>query len=103
LDDHEENAKLIKNIDITELGIGGLREECSELFRRALSSRACDPSLIKELGIKHCRGVILYGPPGTGKTLIARKISSILNSHPPKIISGPEVFSKYVGDSEENA
>jgi len=46
--------------------------------------------------------MILYGPPGTGKTLIARKIAACLNCHEPKVINGPEIFSKFVGDSEEN-
>ena len=47
-------------------------------------------------------GLILHGPPGTGKTLMARQIGTMLNAREPKIISGPEVLSKYVGASEEN-
>jgi SpoVK/Ycf46/Vps4 family AAA+-type ATPase len=53
-------------------------------------------------GIKHARGVLLYGPPGCGKTLIARKIGKLLTDVEPKIVNGPEVLSKYVGQSEEN-
>jgi vesicle-fusing ATPase len=45
--------------------------------------------------------MLLYGPPGTGKTLIARKISEALNCEKPKVVSGPEIFDKYVGGSEE--
>lgn len=44
---------------------------------------------------------MLHGPPGTGKTLIARKIAEALNCRKPKTISGPEIFDKYVGGSEE--
>ena len=53
------------------------------------------------MGINHCRGILLYGPPGCGKTLIARQIGKSLNSHPPKIVNGPEILDKYVGGSEE--
>jgi len=44
----------------------------------------------------------LFGPPGTGKTLVARQIGKILNCKEPKIINGPEILNKYVGQSEEN-
>ena len=46
--------------------------------------------------------MLLYGPPGTGKTLIARKIAEVLKAHEPKLVNGPEIFSKFVGDSEKN-
>lgn len=46
--------------------------------------------------------MLLYGPPGTGKTLIARKIGEMLNARPPKLVNGPEVLNKFVGQSEEN-
>lgn len=55
-----------------------------------------------KLGIQHVRGILLYGPPGTGKTLIARQIGKMLNAREPKVINGPEVLNKYVGQSEEN-
>lgn len=48
------------------------------------------------------KGMLLYGPPGTGKTLIARQLASVLKTKEPKIINGPEIFSKYVGEAEEN-
>jgi len=54
------------------------------------------------LGIQHVKGILLFGPPGTGKTLIARQIGKMLNSREPKIINGPEVLNKFVGQSEEN-
>merc|ERR1719262_1852629 len=46
--------------------------------------------------------MLLYGPPGTGKTLLGRQIGKYLNAREPKIINGPEVLNKYVGQSEEN-
>eukprot|EP01051_Picozoa_sp_SAG22_P005586 SAG22_NODE_336_length_12071_cov_10.875125_7_plen_215_part_00 len=52
------------------------------------------------MGIKHVKGVLLWGPPGTGKTLIARKIGEMLNAKEPKIVNGPEILNKYVGESE---
>ncbi|KNC48869.1 vesicle-fusing ATPase [Thecamonas trahens ATCC 50062] len=85
-----------------DLGIGGLDDEFSSIFRRAFSSRTFSPSLIKKLNIRHVKGVLLYGPPGTGKTLMARQIGKMLNAVEPKIVNGPEIFSKYVGDSERN-
>ena len=53
-------------------------------------------------GMKHCRGILLFGPPGTGKTLMARQIGNMLNAREPKIINGPQVLDKYVGESEAN-
>jgi vesicle-fusing ATPase len=42
---------------------------------------------------------LLYGPPGTGKTLIARQLAKALNVKDLKIVNGPEIFSKFVGES----
>jgi vesicle-fusing ATPase len=44
--------------------------------------------------------MLLYGPPGTGKTLIARQIAKALDCDEPKVVNGPEIFSKYQGESE---
>lgn len=60
------------------------------------------PQIVSKLGITHVRGMLLYGPPGTGKTMIARKIGQMLQAKPPKIVNGPEILNKYVGQSEEN-
>ena len=84
------------------MGIGGLDNEFAVIFRRAFASRIFPPGLIQKMGIQHVKGVLLYGPPGTGKTLIAREIGKMLNAREPKIINGPEVLNKYVGQSEEN-
>lgn len=90
----------IENFNPKELGIGGLKNECQSLFRRAFSLRLADPQLIEQLGVPPPKGVILHGAPGCGKTLIARKISQMIGVDEPQIINGPEIFSKYVGDSE---
>ncbi|KAL9608443.1 MAG: hypothetical protein Q9167_006725 [Letrouitia subvulpina] len=96
------NAILRPNFKFEDMGIGGLDKEFSAIFRRAFASRIFPPGLIEKLGIQHVRGILLYGPPGTGKTLIARKIGQMLNAREPKVINGPEVLNKYVGQSEEN-
>lgn len=84
------------------MGIGGLDAEFNEIFRRAFASRVFPAARLKEMGIKHVKGLLLYGPPGTGKTLIARQIGKMLNGREPKVVNGPEVLSKFVGQSEEN-
>jgi vesicle-fusing ATPase len=90
-----------KEFDFVSLGIGGLDEQFNYIFRRAFASRIWPSHVVKSMGINHCRGMLLYGPPGCGKTLIARQIGKALNSHPPKIVNGPEILDKYVGGSEE--
>jgi len=85
-----------------KMGVGGLDQEFSDIFRRAFASRIFPVSTMRKLGIAHVKGMLLYGPPGTGKTLIARQIGKMLNGKEPKVVNGPEVLSKYVGQSEEN-
>jgi vesicle-fusing ATPase len=75
----DEKKLFKKDVNFTELGIGGLDHEFNEIFRRAFNSRRFPPSVISKYGIKHTKGILLHGPPGTGKTLIARKIASALN------------------------
>jgi vesicle-fusing ATPase len=89
-----------KEMNLSKLGIGGLDDEFSEVFRRAFSTRMFPAAVIERMGIKHVKGVLLYGPPGTGKTLIARKIGEMLNAKEPKIVNGPEILNKFVGESE---
>ncbi|KAI8973858.1 P-loop containing nucleoside triphosphate hydrolase protein [Pilobolus umbonatus] len=90
------------NFKFEDLGIGGLDDEFNAIFRRAFASRIFPPALVEKLGVQHVKGILLYGPPGTGKTLMARQIGKMLNAKEPKIVSGPEVLSKFVGQSEEN-
>lgn len=98
----DNQQEIVKNFNLEKLGIGGLHEQFGSIFRRAFASRIFPQSIVKKLGIRHVKGILLYGPPGTGKTLIARKIGEILNSAPPKIVNGPEIFTKWVGGTEEN-
>ncbi|KAI9017073.1 P-loop containing nucleoside triphosphate hydrolase protein [Gaertneriomyces semiglobifer] len=95
-------ALLQPNFRFEDLGIGGLDNEFSQIFRRAFASRIFPPSIVEKLGIQHVKGILLYGPPGTGKTLMARQIGKMLNAREPQIVNGPEVLNKYVGQSEEN-
>ncbi|CAN1280771.1 Vesicle-fusing ATPase [Linum perenne] len=91
-----------KEFNLQSLGIGGLSAEFADIFRRAFASRVFPPHVTSKLGIKHVKGMLLYGPPGTGKTLMARQIGKMLNGKDPKIVNGPEVLSKFVGETEKN-
>jgi vesicle-fusing ATPase len=93
---------LIMETNFESVGIGGLDKEFIQLFRRAFASRIFPTDITEKLGIKHVKGIMLFGPPGTGKTLIARQIGKMLKCKDPKIVNGPEVLNKYVGQSEEN-
>ncbi|VUZ52967.1 unnamed protein product, partial [Hymenolepis diminuta] len=90
------------NWDFAQMGIGGLDKEFSDIFRRTFASRMFPPEVSQQLGMKHVRGILLYGPPGTGKTLMARQIGKMLNAREPKIVNGPSILDKYVGESEAN-
>ncbi|KAM3405421.1 hypothetical protein ACQJBY_008106 [Aegilops geniculata] len=98
------SSKLFKDkeFNLEKLGIGGLSSEFTDIFRRAFASRVFPPHVVSKLGIKHVKGMLLYGPPGTGKTLMARQIGKLLNGKDPKIVNGPEVLSKFVGETEKN-
>ncbi|GFS65439.1 vesicle-fusing ATPase 1 [Trichonephila inaurata madagascariensis] len=88
--------------DFQKMGIGGLDKEFNAIFRRAFASRVFPPEFVQQLGLKHVRGILLFGPPGTGKTLMARQIGQMLNAREPKIVNGPQILDKYVGESEAN-
>ncbi|TRY63225.1 hypothetical protein TCAL_11311 [Tigriopus californicus] len=88
--------------DFSKMGIGGLDTEFNAIFRRAFASRVFPPEIMEQLGCKHVKGILLFGPPGTGKTLMARQIGQMLNAREPKIVNGPQILDKYVGESEAN-
>lgn len=97
------NSRLFeRGFNFQAMGIGGLDKEFADIFRRAFASRVFPPEVLRKMGIKHIRGMLLYGPPGCGKTLIARQIGKALNAHEPKVVNGPEILNKYVGESEAN-
>lgn len=83
-------------------GVGGLDDEFLTIFRRVFASRMVAPEVVQKLGMRHVKGMLLYGPPGTGKTLVAKQLGRLLNAHPPKIVNGPEILQRFVGQSEEN-
>ncbi|XP_015256397.1 PREDICTED: vesicle-fusing ATPase isoform X1 [Cyprinodon variegatus] len=85
-----------------KMGIGGLDKEFSAIFRRAFASRVFPPDIVEQMGCKHVKGILLFGPPGCGKTLMARQIGKMLNAREPKVVNGPEILNKYVGESEAN-
>ena len=87
------------DFNFQDMGIGGLAKEFATIFQSAFMSRTTSPSLVKNLGMRHVKGILLHGPPGTGKTLMVRQIAQILSSAEPKIVNGPKF---YVGQSEEN-
>ncbi|XP_064171108.1 vesicle-fusing ATPase-like [Anguilla rostrata] len=99
-----ESRQTIINPDwnFERMGIGGLDKEFSDIFRRAFASRVFPPDIVEQMGCKHVKGILLFGPPGCGKTLMARQIGKMLNAREPKIVNGPEILNKYVGESEAN-
>lgn len=78
--------------------IGGLQDEL-ERVREIVELPLRRPDLFQDLGIDPPRGVLLYGPPGTGKTLIARAVANEVDADFHHI-NGPEIISKYKGESE---
>ncbi len=84
---------------ITYEDIGGLDEEL-DIVREMIELPLSEPELFRHVGIDPPKGVLLYGPPGTGKTLIARAVANEVDASFHHI-SGPEIMSKYKGESEE--
>jgi transitional endoplasmic reticulum ATPase len=84
---------------VTYEDIGGLDRELEQV-REMIELPMRHPELFKRLGIEPPKGVLLHGPPGTGKTLIAKAVANEIDAH-FHTISGPEIMSKYYGESEE--
>ena len=87
-------------LEVTYEDIGGLDDEIKKI-REMVELPLKHPELFQRLGIEAPKGVILHGPPGTGKTLLAKAVANETNSH-FIVINGPEIMSKYYGQSEEN-
>jgi len=96
----EEPMKDVGRIaQITYEDIGGLKEEIQKI-REMVELPMRHPELFERLGIEPPKGVLIYGPPGTGKTLLAKAVANESEAHFIDI-AGPELVSKFVGESEE--
>jgi transitional endoplasmic reticulum ATPase len=93
----EEGQQEISDIHYED--IGGLGREL-ELVREMIELPLRHPEIFERLGIQPPKGVLLYGPPGTGKTLIAKAVATEVDAH-FITLSGPEIMSKYYGESEK--
>ena len=85
--------------NVTYEDIGGLDDELEQV-REMIELPMRHPELFQQLGIEPPKGVLLHGPPGTGKTLIAKAVANEIDAYFTDI-SGPEIMSKYYGESEE--
>jgi transitional endoplasmic reticulum ATPase len=101
----EESAKAVKVSkeggapSITYEDIGGLGDAVGRV-REMIELPLRHPELFKRLGVEAPKGVLLHGPPGTGKTLLAKAVANETNAS-FYTIGGPEIMSKYYGESEE--
>jgi len=84
---------------VTYEDIGGLDDELKQV-REMIELPMRHPELFRQLGIEPPKGVLLHGPPGTGKTLMAKAVANEIDAYFTDI-SGPEIMSKYYGESEE--
>ncbi len=84
---------------VTYEDIGGLKEELQKI-REIVELPLKYPEVFQRLGIEPPKGVLLYGPPGTGKTLIAKAVANEIGAS-FFTINGPEIMSKYYGESEQ--
>ncbi len=92
--------ELLRLPQVSYEDIGGLHEEIMKI-REMIELPLKHPELFERLGIDPPKGVLLYGPPGTGKTLIARAVANESGAS-FFTINGPEIMSKFYGQSEEN-
>jgi len=86
--------------EVTYEDIGGLHDELTKI-REMVELPLKHPEIFERLGIEAPKGVLLHGPPGTGKTLLAKAVANETNTH-FILINGPEIMSKYYGQSEMN-
>jgi transitional endoplasmic reticulum ATPase len=96
----KEPIKEMKNIpNITYDDVGGLRDTIQKV-REMIELPLRHPEIFERLGIDPPKGVLLYGAPGTGKTLLAKAVANESDAN-FYYVGGPEIISKYVGESEE--
>jgi transitional endoplasmic reticulum ATPase len=89
-----------KVFEVTYEDIGGLHDEITKV-REMVELPLKHPEIFEALGIEPPKGVLLHGPPGTGKTLLAKAVANETQAN-FLLINGPEIMSKYYGQSEEN-
>ncbi|MFH1211666.1 MAG: CDC48 family AAA ATPase [Candidatus Woesearchaeota archaeon] len=89
-----------KVVDTSYEDIGGL-DDAVKKVREMVELPLKHPEIFERLGIEPPKGVLLHGPPGTGKTLLAKAVANETDSH-FILINGPEIMSKYYGESEQN-
>ncbi len=92
-----ERAKRIPKV--TWEDIGDL-EEAKQKIREIVELPLKHPELFKHLGIEPPKGILLFGPPGTGKTLLAKALANEIGAY-FIVINGPEIMSKFYGESEQ--
>jgi transitional endoplasmic reticulum ATPase len=85
---------------VTYEDLGGLSNEIKKV-REMIELPLKHPELFERLGVEAPKGVLLHGPPGTGKTLLAKAVAGETSANFTNL-SGPEIMSKYYGQSEEN-
>ena len=96
----KEAVKEMKNVpNITYDDVGGLRDSIQKV-REMIELPLRHPEVFERLGIDPPKGVLLYGAPGTGKTLLAKAVANESDAN-FYYVGGPEIISKYVGESEE--
>src|SRR5574341_1751910 len=94
-----EKGETLRGVpQVTYEDIGGLKEEIQKV-REMIELPLRHPEIFEKLGIEAPKGSLLHGPPGTGKTLLAKAVANETNAHFASI-SGPEIMSKYYGESE---
>ncbi|MEJ2267735.1 MAG: CDC48 family AAA ATPase [Nanoarchaeota archaeon] len=91
---------LINKPNVKWEDVGGL-EKAKEKLRELVELPLIRPDLYKKAGIKPSKGVLLHGPPGTGKTLLAKAVANEANANFISV-KGPELISKWVGESEKH-
>jgi len=84
---------------VTYEDIGGL-DDAKEKIREMIELPIKHPELFEQMGITPHKGILLYGPPGTGKTLLAKAVATESSANFISV-KGPEVLSKWVGESEK--
>lgn len=90
------------NMDFNLMGIGGLQAQMGRIISQVLISRIMDEVMLKKYEVNHIKGILMFGPSGTGKTLIAKNIGKMIPNSVISHVNGPELSSKFVGESEAN-